>query len=202
MKHLKLVVLFLLSTAYSANAQSLKNIDALGHFNEGLMAISNGNSWGFIDTNGTLVIDYRKDIVATATAPPIFSNGLCLIEEKRENIVFYGYINTKGETVIPTEYIAATSFENGFARAIKYYKIDTGDKNTLGKNIVNYSYNELVMDTKNKFILHISGPHNLLFDKLKSQHSIPTITSKFIGDHLISVKEEDSTYSIHNLLKQ
>lgn len=201
MKNLKLIVFFLLSIVYASEAQQFTNIEKLGDFNEGLMAISNDDSWGFIDINGILVIDYRKDIVASSEESPIFSNGLCLIKEKRENIVYYGYMNTKGETIIPTEYIVATPFENGFARVINYYKTNTGT-NALGQNVVYYSYNELIIDTKNKSALHIRGPHNLLLNKLKLQEYIPAIRSKFISDLLITVKEDDNTYSIHKLIKQ
>lgn len=201
MRNLRLIVLFLLSIVYVAGAQQLTGIDKTGDFSEGLMAINNDDSWGFIDIDGTLVIDFRKDIVAASQESPIFSNGLCLIKEKREDIVYYGYMNNKGETIIPTEYIAATPFENGFARVIKHYKNESGKTNIMGKNMVNYSYNELIIDTKNKSVLHIRGPYNLLFNKLKLQQNIPAINSKFIGDHLIAVKEGDNTYSIYNLIK-
>lgn len=181
---------------YAAGAQELTNIVKIGSFSEGLMAIGNDDSWGFIDTNGTLVIDFRKDIVASSKESPIFSNGLCIIKEKRENIVYYGYMNTTGETIIPLEYLAATPFENGFARVIKHYKTDTGGTNVLSQNIIIYSYNEIIVDTKNKVVLHIRGPFHLLLNKLKSQEEIPTIRSQFISERLITVKEDDKTYSI------
>lgn len=202
MKHLKIIVLLFLGMCYATNAQVLTKIDEVGFSNDGLIAIRKADSWGFLDINGMLVVDFRKDIVATPEAFPIFNNGLCLIKEERENIVYYGYINNKGETIIPTEYIAATPFENGFASVIKHYKTDTGGANILGKKIVIHSYNEMIIDTKNKLILHISGPNHMLFDNLKLQQNIPAIRSKFIGDHLVAVKEDDNTYSIHNLLKQ
>jgi hypothetical protein len=57
---------------------------------------------------------------------------LCLVKEKREDIVYYGYINTKGETNMPTQYLIATPFENGQARVIKCYKTDTNGDTILG----------------------------------------------------------------------
>lgn len=197
----KLITLFILSIVYATGAQQLKSIEKIADFSDGLMAINVNDSWGFIDMDGTLVIDYRKDIVALPGESPIFSDGLCLIKENREEIIYYGYMNTKGETIIPTEYIVATPFENGFARVIQCYKTDTGGNNILGQDIVNYSYNELIIDTKNKLVLHISGPEHLLLSKLKLQEDIPVIHTKFIGDHLIAVKEDDNTYSIYSLNK-
>src|SRR5690606_6367371 len=132
---------------------------------------------------------------------PIISDGLCLIQEIRNGITFYGYINVKGEKVIPADYLAATPFENGYARVIKYYKEDTGTINALGKNIVNYSYNELVIDTKNKTIQHLRGPNHLLFDRLHLQQNPPIITSIFINDNLIAVREKDNSYTIYKVSK-
>lgn len=202
MRHLKLTVLFFLTMVYTVGAQELKNIEKVGDFSEGFMAVSNGNSWGFIDVNGTLVINFRKDIAASPKAFPVFSNGLCLIKEKRENIIYYGYINTKGETIIPTEYIAASSFENGYARVIKNYKTATRGTNVLGKKKVSHSYNEMVIDTKNKLVVQVRGPHNLLLYKLKSQEDMPVLRSQFINDRLIAVIEDNNTYSIRKLIKK
>jgi hypothetical protein len=178
------------------SAQQLENIDKIGDFHDGLMAVSKDNSWGFIDSKGTLVIDFRKDIVATPEQSPLFSDGLCLIKEERENVFYYGYINTKGETVIPTEYIVATAFEHGFARVIKPYKTDVIGTNVLGKNIVSYSYHELIITTTNKMAVHIRGPYNLLFYKLKLQQDIPVIHSKFISPELAAVREGNGKWSI------
>ncbi|TXD48659.1 WG repeat-containing protein [Polaribacter sp. IC073] len=200
MNDLKLIVFFLLSIAYTSRAQQHTNLESIGNFNEGLMAISNGDSWGFIDKSGSIVIDFRKDIVATYKEPPVFKNGLCLIKEEREDVVYYGYMNTKGKTIINPEYIVAKAFENGFARVINYYKTNTGT-NVFDQNVVYYSYNELIINTENTSVLYIGAPHKLLLNKLKAQQNIPVINSKFINDHLISVKEDDNTYSIYNLNK-
>lgn len=202
MKHLIIIILLFLSIGYTTNAQVLTKIDEVGFINDNLIAVRKADSWSFIDINGALIINFRKDIVATPEAFPIFSNGLCLIKEKREGIIYYGYINNKGETVIPTEYIAATPFNNGFASVIKHYKTNTGGTNILGKNIIIHSYNEIIIDTKNKLVTHISGPNHMLFDQLKLQQNVPAIRAKFVGDYLVTVKEDDNTYSIHNLLKQ
>lgn len=200
MRNLKLIMLFLLGITNSISAQQHKNIDEIGSFNEDLMSIKKGDSWGFVDKNGTIIIDFRKDIVGFSKEPPIFSNGLCLIKEKREDVIFYGYINTKGKTIIPTEYIVATPFKNGFASVIKYYKTDTGT-NAFGQHVVYYSYNELIITTKNKPVLSIGKSRNLLLAKLKLQQEIPVIRSKFINENLVRVKEDDGNYSIYNLDK-
>lgn len=196
MRSVGLLVLFLLSMMYTASAQQIKNIDEIGNVNEGLIAIKKNASWGFIDINGTLIIDFRKDIVASFGESPRFSNGLCLIKEKRDDIFYYGYINTKGETIIPTEYIVATPFEKGMARVIKHYKTTQIGTNALGKDIVRYSYNEMIIDAENNELSHITGPHNLMFYKLKLEKYLPSIKSQFISDHIVAIRENDNSYSI------
>lgn len=201
MKRSLLILILMTCLPLMTNAQVLTKIDKVTPFQEGLGAVEKDNSWGFIDSDGTLVIDYRKDIVVSSEGHPAFNNGLCLIQEVRDDITFYGYINTKEDKVIPAEYIAATPFKNGYARVIEYYKSKTNTTNALGKNIVNYSYNELVIDAKNEKIQHLRGPNNLLFKKLKSKQNKPTITSQLISDKLIAVKEKDGTYTIYKLDK-
>jgi len=201
MKRYILITLLLASISFHTNAQVLTKIDKVTLLQEGLGGVEKGGEWGFIDSNGILVINYRKDIVVPSGGTPTFSSGMCLIQEVTDGITFYGYINTKGEKVIPAEYLVATPFENGYARVIKYYKEDTGTINALGKNIVNYSYNELVINTKNKTIQHLRGPYHLLFDRLHIQQNPPVITSTFISDNLIAVRENDNTYTIYKLGK-
>lgn len=193
-------MLFLLGITNSISAQQHKNIDEIGSFNEDLIAIKKGDSWGFVNKNGAIIIDFRKDIASYSKEPPIFSNGLCLIKEKRNDVIYYGYINTKGKTIIPTEYIVATPFKNGFASVINYDKIDTGT-NTFGQHVVYYTYNEMIITVKNKGVLSIGKSRNLLLAKLKLQQEIPIIRSKFINENLVRVKEDDGTYSIYNLDK-
>ncbi len=201
MKRSILITLLLISLSFLSNAQILTEVDEIAPFQEGLAAVKKGNSWGFINNNGTLILDYRKDLVVPPNGAPLFNDGLCLVQEVRDGITFYGYINTKGDKVIPADYLVATPFENGFARVIKYYKEDTGAINALGKNIVNYSYNELVIDTKNEIIQHLRGPNNLLLDSLKLKQNPPTILSKFINDSLIALRKKDNTYTVYKLHK-
>lgn len=201
MKRSILLVLLLTSLSFCANAQILTKIDHVAPLQEGLVGVKKGDSWGFIDSEGTLVINYRKDIAISSDEYPVFSDGLCLIEEVKDGITYYGYMNTKGDKVIPADYLAATPFENGYARVIKHYKTDTGTTNALGKKIVNYSYNELLVDTKNQTVQHLRGPNHLLFDRSELQQNPPAITSLFIGDNLIAVREKDDTYTIYKLDK-
>src|SRR5690625_3234238 len=101
MKRSMFILLLLASLSFCVNAQVLKEIDEVAPFKDGLGGVKKGDAWGFIDSSGELVIDYREDIVELTKNLPTFSNGLCLIQEVKEGITYYGYINTKGENVIP-----------------------------------------------------------------------------------------------------
>jgi hypothetical protein len=201
MKNLFVTVL-LLTVFITSNGQTFSLIDNIGTTQDGLIAIKKDKTWGFIDGNGTLVIDFRDDLVSSTTKTPMFSSGLCLFKERKDGITYFGYINKKGEKVIPAEYLAASPFENGYATVVKHYKTSIGSSNALGKNIVNYSYNEFIIDTKNQWIQHLRGPINLLYDRLKIQQNPPSINSSFISENLIAVKEADNSYSIYKLKKE
>jgi len=199
MKQLFFSLLLIMSLSLCVNAQALKEIDEVAPFNEGLGGVKKGDAWGFIDSDGELVIKFREDIVETPKITPIFNDGLCLIKKVKDGITFYGYINTKGEEVIPVEYLKATPFENGYARVIKYYEEVTSSTNVLGKRIVYYSYNELLIDTENQTVQHLRGPYNLILDEYELRQNPLEITSKFITDNLIAVRDEDNRYKIYNL---
>lgn len=201
MKRFLLMVVLLTNFSFLLNAQVLTNIDEIAPFEEGFSGVKKDGLWGFIDSSGALVIDYRDDIVASSNKAPAFSNGMCLIQEVKDDITFYGYINTEGEIVIPAEYLMATPFENGYARVIKHYKEVTSSTNVLGKRIVYYSYNEIVINTENHTVQVLRGPYNLLFDKYELQKNPPVITSKFLSESLIAVRDKDNKYIIYNLDK-
>lgn len=200
MKRTVLITL-LFAGLFSANAQILTKIDKVAPLQEDRIGVKKGDSWGFINSNGKLVIDYRKDVVYTPNDYPVFNDGLCMVQEVKDGITYYGYINIEGEKVIPTDYLAATPFENGYARVIKYYKTDTGTTNALGKKIVNYSYNELLIDPDNETVQHLRGPNHLLLNANALKTNPPIITSKVIGKNLIAVRKKDNTYTIYKLDK-
>lgn len=201
MKRFIFILLLSTSLSFCVNAQVLKEIDEVAPFKDGLAGVKKEDSWGFIDSSGELVIDFREDIVESTKNPPTFSNGLCLIKEVKDGITYYGYIDTKGEKVIPAEYLMATPFENGYARVIKLYKEVTSSSNVLGKRIVYYSYNEVLINTKNHTVRVLRGPYNLVLNEYELLKNPPKITSKFISDNLIVVRDEDNRYMIYNLDK-
>ena len=77
--------------------------------------------YGFIDINGNKLGE------AAFTGFKVFSEGLASVSQNINGKTKNGYINTKGEIVIPVEYETASSFSDGWALVSKdssYYFID------------------------------------------------------------------------------
>ncbi len=115
-------------------------------FHEGLAAVKIGDSWGYIDVDGNLVIEPQYPGVGN------FSAGLAWARVEEEKI---GYINKKGEMVIEPVYIKCHNFDEKSGMA----KVMTGDDwfyidKTGGKLLTNadrffdYSHGYVRADTK------------------------------------------------------
>ena len=206
MKALLLLLAFVISPCISY-AQLLNDIDEIAPFHEGLAAVRKGSSWGFINSEGKKTIDFRNDIVQIPTQLksddnlrnyPYFSDNRCLIKEVKDGITYYGYIDETGKVVIEAKYLNATSFVNGNAFVIKMYKEKLNATNALGKNIVNYSYAELLIDPNNNTVQYLRGPENLLFSA-EHLRTPPPILSRLLSEKLVAVKTNKGTWEIYSL---
>ena len=79
--------------------------DGAKDFSEGLAAVQDGDKWGFIDTEGNLVIETKYDGAFS------FSEGLAAVRQGGR----WGYIDKTGKAVIPFLYQSAQSFSDGMA---------------------------------------------------------------------------------------
>lgn len=96
-----------------------------GYFKTSIEAESGSLSkWTFADINGVPISDKRYDNIGP------FSDGLAYVTKNG----LTGYINTKGEEVIPLEYTQSYGFSGGIAYAIKNDKAVL--LNTIGENIL------------------------------------------------------------------
>ncbi len=199
---MKKFVIALLLIPYLGIAQTLENLDYISPFNDGVAAIKKGNEWGFIDQEGKLIIDFRNDLVVTKTDNanyPIFEDDRCLIAHHKGGVLYYGYINKEGGTVIAPQFLNATNFNNKKAIALKVHKETIGYNDIFKKDVVSYHYFEVVidktgttMDHLTQLALHVS-PQNI-----KNSGS-PTITSKFISANLVAVKGNNSKWQIKKI---
>jgi hypothetical protein len=202
-----IILLAILISPLSGHTQIMNDIDEIAPFHDGLAAVRKGSSWGFINSEGKKVIDFRDDIVQNPTILksdqnlknyPYFSDDRCLIKELKDGITYYGYIDKTGKVSIEAQYLNATPFINGNAFVIKMYKEKLNATNALGKNIVIYSYAELLIDPNDNTVQYLRGPENLLFSA-EHLRTPPPIVSQLISENLVAVKTNKGTWEIYSL---
>ena len=183
-------------------AQTLEELDFIAPFNDGVAAIKKDNSWGFINDKGAILINFRDDLVLTETDYghyPEFNNDRCLISEKKEGILYFGYIDKRGEKVIETKFLNASNFNKNETIALQLIKKELGENDVLGKNVVNYRYYEVIIDTNGtiKNYLNPKGVNVVLDEKFLKKP--PKITSKLISDDLFATLNENNKWVIKSI---
>lgn len=183
-------------------SQVLENIDYISPFNEDVAAIKKGDLWAFIDTSGTLVIDFRDDIVATKNGEveyPIFKNERCLITQKKEGINYFGFIDKTGKIVIEPQFLNATPFENNVAVVLKLNEEVMGENNLLDKKVISYKYFEVVIDPQGnvKNYLDLKGVAVAL-DK-KYLYKPPVIVRHLISENLFTYMDRNKKWVIQKI---
>ncbi|MGB5371422.1 MAG: WG repeat-containing protein [Flavobacteriaceae bacterium] len=187
---------------------TIAGLDEVAPFHEGLAAVRKGDQWGFIDESGQLVIDFRSDLVwnrnpdtnasdVTGVGFPEFKEGLCLVKEiKEEDIPYYGFIDTSGALAIEPEYINISPFEKGYALGI-YVKKTMRGQNEFKLNIFDYSFTEVVLNSKGEIMMPLAERSNIQMSKKRYQ--LPTIHSKMLGTNLLAMKTADNRWQINRL---
>lgn len=182
--------------------------DEIAPYSEGLAAVRNGEQWGFIDKDGTLVIDFRTDLVWTRNADttilgvlgiqyPIFKNNRCMIvEHKVGDIPFYGFIDKSGEVVIQPEYLNITPFDQEHAIGI-YVREAFQGKNEIEIDLIKYYFTEVVLDTSGEIIYPIVEREHILTSKRR--YEIPKLRAKLITKDLLAVLTKDNTWETKKL---
>ena len=197
MRNLLLLVLVL--SFWGGAAQQL-TFDYIAPFHDGKAAVQKGNEWGFINDKGELIVSFRSDLVPTeedgVMAYPRFDSGRALITKVVEGIRHYGYIDMMGSVVVEPVFINASVFRNGHAIVLKVNKQTLGRNEVLGKDVVSYSYNEVVIDVDGEVVTFLRGPINLQYDKEFLKEN-PEVMSYFVNDLLVATQREDSTWELH-----
>jgi len=192
-----LVVLFLIPVF--VGAQIIENLDFISPFNDGLSAIKKDNQWAFINQEGSIVLNFRNDLVTTKFNDgnyPIFINKRCLISKEIDGISYFGYIDTSGKIIIDPVFLNAKNFENNEAIVLKLTQEIIGKNDVLGKNIVQYKYYEVIIDTDGNINQYLTPKgFNLVLDK-KYLKTPPEITSRRISDNLYAIYGENKNWTI------
>ncbi|WP_339885560.1 WG repeat-containing protein [Polaribacter vadi] len=199
----RVVILFLLTflTPFIGFTQTSISFDYVSPFYEGFSAVKKGNQWAFINTEGVIVIDFRDDLVSTKINNeeyPIFKNNRCIIVKEENKISYFGYIDSSGKTVINPTFLNATNFQNSIAIVLKLNKEKAGFNNVLGKNIVYYTYLEVITNKEGEIKENLTAPKNVVLSK-KNLSKPPKITSKFLSDKLVLILDEHQKWIIKKI---
>ncbi|MFT5752221.1 MAG: hypothetical protein ACI828_000328 [Flavobacteriales bacterium] len=205
MKTYIILITILLFTVDSFS-QEIKNVDFISPLHEKMAAVQSGENWGFMNADGVYTIAPRKDLAiplktASQMPYPYFSQGRVLFMEVRENIEYYGFINTTGEIAILPKYIEVTPFnEHGKALALELFKQQLGENGILQKQMVRYVYREVVIDTTGTTVSYLKDPQHIIPMRDQMKRGVK-ITSYFISDVLVAVKNNEGSWDIVNITK-
>lgn len=199
MKKAVILLLVIAISPFFGYAQSIENVDYISPYHNGLAAIKKDGQWAFINNTGDVVVNYRTDLVLTKSndgSYPVFNDDRCLIEEKKNGISYFGYIDATGKTIIEPQFLNASNFNNGNALALELIREDVAKNIALDKNIVYYKYFEVIINSNGE-VMHYLNPSgvNVVLDRdfLKKP---PKITSKRISDNLYAVRNKNKKWTI------
>lgn len=199
MKKIIFLFLIVISTPTFGVAQSIEDVDFISPFHDGAAAIQKDGKWAFINEKGQQIIDFRTDLVTANTEDgdyPMFSDNRCPIVDIKASISYFGFIDKSGKTVIAPQFLNSTDFKNGTAIALELDKVFIARNTALGKDMVNYRYFEVLIDTNGKITYYLTQEGvNIVLDK-DFLRVVPTITSKYIGKDLYAVKNKKNSWNI------
>ena len=199
----KVIVLFIVITLIPCFgfSQTADKFDYISPFNEGFSAVKKGNQWAFINNQGTIVINFRDDLVLTETDNenyPIFKNGRSIISQEKDGISYFGYIDTSGKTVIEPQYLNATNFDKEFAIVIKIHKNLLGKNDVLNKDVVRYESSEVLIDFSGEISEMLTEAKGVVLSKNYLKNS-PKITSKIISENLVVTLGKDNKWEVKRI---
>jgi len=199
MQKAAILFLTLIIIPFFTSAQSIKNVDFISPFHDDVAAIKKDGKWAFINKEGNLIIDYRTDLVTTNTNHgdyPMFNDNRCPIVEVKAGISYFGFIGKSGKTVIEPQFLNSSDFKDGIAIVLKVVKRVIAKNTALDKDMVNYRYFEVLINTDGKVTYYLTQDGvNIVLDK-DFLIAVPQITSKYLTDHLYAVKSKNKTWNI------
>lgn len=185
--------------------QTIENIDYISPFHNDLAAVKKGSEWAFINKEGEIVIDFRSDLVSTkidGESYPLFYNGRCLFQQKKDGVTYYGYIDAFGKTIIKPQFLNAKNFKEEKTLVLKVEKETIGYNNIFNKDVVSYHYYEVVIDKEGKTIDHLTQLAIHISPKNKNDKNPPVITSKLISNDLVLVQDKNNKGTLKKINKQ
>tara|TARA_R110000868_G_scaffold126481_4_gene333568 strand:- start:9956 stop:10597 length:642 start_codon:yes stop_codon:yes gene_type:complete len=209
MKYYIFIIVAVLMLPMGLSGQSIKGIDEIAPFSEGLAAIRKGNQWGFINEDGVLVIDYRSDLYWNEDADtsksdvlgvkyPMFKKGRCLITENVEDgVPVFGYINTNGDVIVAPKFLNVYPFSSdGYATGVLYMKTFKGE-NEFKLKVYDFKFFDVLFDTSGEIIEYLEKRDNI--QMTKTRYKMPWIGAKALANGLAGVYIQDQGWEIRKI---
>ena len=204
-----LILGILISIPFVLFAQEPKEFDFVANEVNGFTAVKQGNTWGFIDNNGNMVVSLRNDLVFNEDPKsgkvgvegikyPQLQEERAIIKKEKNGINYYGFINASGKTIIEPIYLNVSNFYNGKALAIKLEEERLGKNQLLGKGVISYKYDVVLLDKTGEVVKYLEGPFPVAVSKKKLREA-PAINAKWLGEKVVSVKGPNGKWKIHRL---
>lgn len=202
MKKVTILFITFIIISFFSDAQSIENVDFISPFHDDVAAIKKEGKWAFINREGNLIIDFRTDLATTKTEDgdyPMFNSDRCKIVEVKAGISYFGFINKSGKIVIEPQFLNTTNFNGGIAIALELDKEFIAKNTALNKDLVNYRYFEVLIDTAGKITYYLTQDGvNIVLDK-DFLRAVPQITSKRITEDLYAVKNKKNSWNMVNI---
>ena len=189
MKKVVLVFSIIILIPFLAFTQIMDSIDYISPFFDEFASVRKGSEWAIINKKGTIVIDFRDDLVSLKRkneSYPVLTSGRCLIKRIKDEVTYFGYIDKNGNVVIDPQFINATNFKYDKAIVTKLIKIELGYNKILEKPVVSYKYQEIVIDRLGEIKVTLTEQEPISY--LKPFKNIPKINSKIISKDLVITK--------------
>ncbi len=189
----KLVYILLVSVLFPfvGFTQMVDEVDYVSPFHDGLAAIQKADKWAIIDEAGSIIIGYRDDLVPIKMKDgtyPILKNERALIKESKDGFTFYGYINIEGRILIEPQFINALNFKFDKAIVTTLIKNKLGYNKVMGKPVVSYEFQEIVIDNTGTILAYLTEPKPI--SNTKPSNHIPGIKSELISENLVKTTME------------
>ena len=191
-------------------SQVIKDLDLIAPYNEGYAAVRKNNQWGFINKQGELVTPFRSDLifnenpsastdlgVATIKFPQM-ANGRSIIKAVKNKVPLYGFIDPTGRIVIEPEFLNVSHFQNGYALALKVDEEKLGVNPLLGKGMLAYKYDVVLIDSAGAVKQYLAGPFPVSVSKEKLR-TAPPIRARFLSENLLSVQGPNKLWEVHKI---
>jgi WG containing repeat len=160
----------------------ISDMDEFGYF---LVEKKSGRK-GYINLKSEKLIKFKNKNYGLGS----FSEGLAVISKRKGKKELCGFINRKGDVVIPMVYKKAYKFQYGLAEITE--NMATGFINLKGDTVISFKYGSPI-HYPNGFISYDLAFGSLLFDKEgKSKLSVKYDELRYVNDSIIIVGKKGS----------